>query len=552
MKMWPLKAHCCLWFGSLSGILPFVFLFARDHLGMSATAVGALFSVLPFVAAIAKPLACSAADHNGKYSTGLLLSQVFALSGYGFMLSIPAAHSLLSNDALWYIFCLLALVANTSMGIGISLTDYLVMHEVNHINQHGGNTNYGNFRIWGTVGFGAFGILAGILNRNAGGSFLYLPGLIMFIVVEILDIGCVYRFYHIPRLASSKGKPALSQDENFQISKSADGEFAITNGNSNAPEDIAAYSPTTTNDIPRITRPPYLSRLYGNIKQTATSITTILMQILRLFYRYPSLLQHCFIIFCFGILTALHWSYFFWFLKDMRGDDSLLMGLCLFVNSFIGEIPIFLIAYMIIQRIGPVLSLCISLSAFGVRYLCYGYLIKKGTGVYWDVLLIETLQGLCFSLFYVCMTHVAQFYANKCEKMTAFELTETVENGHSSNLSNSRPPSVDDVAEGEFESNISGQSKMNSLRPVVLTPQCENKMIKPSATMQGLTSGCYEGLGLGVGSLLGGFLIDQISVFSIWRISGFFSLALVLFNLIIELIKVVRRKLTNGRAANDG
>lgn len=278
MKMWPLKAHCCLWFGSLSGILPFVFLFARDHLGMSATAVGALFSVLPFVAAIAKPLACSAADHNGKYSTGLLLSQVFALSGYGFMLSIPAAHSLLSNDALWYIFCLLALVANTSMGIGISLTDYLVMHEVNHINQHGGNTNYGNFRIWGTVGFGAFGktvfsfekqklifqflshgstflgILAGILNRNAGGSFLYLPGLIMFIVVEILDIGCVYRFYHIPRFASSKGKPALSHDENFQISKSADGEFAITNGNSNAPEDIAAYSPTTTNDIPRITR----------------------------------------------------------------------------------------------------------------------------------------------------------------------------------------------------------------------------------------------------------------------------------------------------------
>lgn len=157
MTMWPLKAHCCLWFGSLSGILPFVSIFARSHLSMSATAVGALFSVLPFVAAIAKPLACSAADHNGKYSHGLLLSQVFALFGYGLMLTIPAAQTLVSNDVLWYLFCFLALVANTSMGIGISLTDYLVMHEVNFINTHGGNTNYGNFRIWGTVGFGGFG-----------------------------------------------------------------------------------------------------------------------------------------------------------------------------------------------------------------------------------------------------------------------------------------------------------------------------------------------------------------------------------------------------------
>lgn len=272
----------------------------------------------------------------------------------------------------------------------------------------------------------------------------------------------------------------------------------------------------------------------------------ILRQILRLFYHYPSLMQHCFILFCFGILTALHWNYFFWFLQDIRGDDSLLMGLCLFVNSFIGEIPIFLIAYLIIQWIGPVLSLCISLSAFAFRYLCYGYLLEKENGKYWDVLLIETLQGLCFSLFYVCMTHVAQFYANKCDKITTFELAEILENGHSSNLTNSRPPSVDDVAEGEFESNMSGQSKMNSLRPTV-TLQSESKNIKPSATMQGLTSGCYEGLGLGVGSLLGGYLIDQISVVSIWRISGFFSIALVIFNLIIECIKYVSRRIRESR-----
>lgn len=76
----------------------------------------------------------------------------------------------------------------------------------------------------------------------------------MFIVIEILDIGCVYRFYHIPRIASTKGKPASALEENVQISKIADGEFSITNGNSNVAEDMSAYSPTTTTDVPRITR----------------------------------------------------------------------------------------------------------------------------------------------------------------------------------------------------------------------------------------------------------------------------------------------------------
>ena len=155
--MWSLKAHYCLWFGSLSGILPYVSIFARTHLGVSATAVGILFCVLPFVVSIGKPLACSAADHYGKHSQTLLLSQILVLLGYGLLVVIPFVLSLVSAQLLWYLFCALALVGNTAMGVGISLTDFLVIQEVNNIKQKGGDTNYGNFRIWGTIGFGVFG-----------------------------------------------------------------------------------------------------------------------------------------------------------------------------------------------------------------------------------------------------------------------------------------------------------------------------------------------------------------------------------------------------------
>lgn len=96
------------------------------------------------------------------------------------------------------------------------------------------------------------GILAGVINKNAG-SLPFLPGLLMFIVIEILDIICVYQFYHIPRV-NAKNETALAQDDDFQISKSADGEFAVTKGHSHVTEDSAAYMSTTTTDIPRVTR----------------------------------------------------------------------------------------------------------------------------------------------------------------------------------------------------------------------------------------------------------------------------------------------------------
>ena len=154
---WPLKAHYLLWFGSLSGILPFVSIFAREHLQISAESVGILFFILPFIVSIIKPLICSIGDRYNCHSIILIISQISTIFGYGLLLIIPWLLQWITTEILWWLFCLLTLIGNTAMGAGISLTDYLVINEVEQLKSFKQNISYGSYRIWGTVGYGIFG-----------------------------------------------------------------------------------------------------------------------------------------------------------------------------------------------------------------------------------------------------------------------------------------------------------------------------------------------------------------------------------------------------------
>lgn len=227
--MWSLKAHYCFWFGSLSGILPYVSVFAKTHMGVTTSTMGTLFFVLPVVASFLKPLACSAADHYSKHSHALLIAQLGTLIGYGLLIIIPFLVPVLPAILLFYLYCFFVLIGNTAMGVGISLTDHLVMYEVNRVKQSGGETNYGSFRIWGTIGFGVFGksnifsiidliilfvgILSGYINEFIQDTMYLLPGLLMFLAIEGFDIFCIYQFYHLP----NKRGTLQPSDDNLEV-----------------------------------------------------------------------------------------------------------------------------------------------------------------------------------------------------------------------------------------------------------------------------------------------------------------------------------------------
>jgi len=144
-----LKAHYFLWFGSLSGIMPFVAVFAKAHSVANAENIGILYGILPFIVTFVKPLFCSIADRNNAHKSVLIISIILTILGYGLLTTIIFVNF---GSFSWYMFCILVLLANSGQGIVISLTDYLVMKEATELKK-----SFGEYRLYGTLGWGGLG-----------------------------------------------------------------------------------------------------------------------------------------------------------------------------------------------------------------------------------------------------------------------------------------------------------------------------------------------------------------------------------------------------------
>ena len=247
------------------------------------------------------------------------------------------------------------------------------------------------------------------------------------------------------------------------------------------------------------------------LKKPFISVFKSLKHLFQIFANNPSLIQYVIVVLMFGTLTGFHWNYYFWYLETIRGQEQLLFGLALFVQSFLGELPIFLVADRILRFCGPSMSLNISLAAFAFRYFIYGYVFEKGT-TYWDVLLIEIVQGLTFSLFYTTMANLAQYYAHEERNRSL----------------------VASTAHNTEEPNDSSNTELKSVRP--------SRQQNSYATLQGIMSGAFEGVGLGVGALIGGFVIESKGVFYIWKVGAYISIGTILFNSTIEAFKFFLHK----------
>ncbi|CAG2116048.1 unnamed protein product [Medioppia subpectinata] len=236
------------------------------------------------------------------------------------------------------------------------------------------------------------------------------------------------------------------------------------------------------------------------------------VHVFHIFRNNPSLIQYIVIVLIFGALTAFHWSYYFIYLEKIRGNDSLLMGLALFVESFAGELPLFIVANVILRYCGPSMSLNISLAAFAFRYFIYGYVFTVGT-TYWDILLVEVVQGLTFGLFYTVMTDLAQHYATQ-ENHRILAAREAIK----------------EMADTE------------AVDETIAVNSVDDLTSRSYATLQGIMSGAFEGIGLGIGALAGGYLINRIDVFAIWKVGAFLALFAIIFNVSVETIKYVYNK----------
>lgn len=119
----------------------------------------------------------------------------------------------------------------------------------------------------------------------------------------------------------------------------------------------------------------------------------------------PEAIFFTFSVFNMGLLMGFIWAYGLWYLQDLGASPSLL-GACLAIQCFGGEVPMLFFSGWIIMRIGYGNAMSLSIVGLACRLGVYSF----GTNVR-AMLPVEVTHGLCFGLFYATMTSFANTVA---------------------------------------------------------------------------------------------------------------------------------------------
>ena len=449
-----------------------------------------LNSILPFVTIGTKVVFCSLADRHRAYRLFFVIFLTTALLGYGsfavlpFFVAPPPESEGLKRGT-FAMICIMTSVGTISMSVISCLSDAFA---VNSAKRYG--TSYGMIRLWGTIGWGIASLLLSFINQTDKLPLL-VPGLIMTIVLILIDIiaTLTWRVADDFKLSKSISDVGIEDVETVltKVSQSTwkpndigekRGESYGTTQTNGSSSNVRPQPPTETIDISSVEMQWIL------FKQVATRRKSI--------FRYMTLFTIS------GALISLQWSYFFLYIeKIFEKDFSYISGLSMFGQSILGELPFFILSQYIIKLLGRSHTLSISIASIGCRYLLYEYVLPK---YMYMILITEMFQGPNFALFYVVMTEVALEYSN---------------------------------CEGAIVSIVQAGIVPNDL---VQIRQLQGQL---RATMQSIMGSCYEGLGVGLGSLIGGFFIEYYGFESLWFYSSLLALFLGLTNLVIDLLGIV-------------
>lgn len=199
-----------------------------------------------------------------------------------------------------------------------------------------------------------------------------------------------------------------------------------------------------------------------------------------------------------GFFMSMHWNYFFLYLEhEFAADFTLVSALSMVGQSLLGELPFFILSRVFIARLGRSHTLSVSLISMGLRFLIYRFLLVQVS--MWCVFLADCLQGPNYGLFYVVMTEVGLEYSY-CDEQTIARLART---------------GLIDAKNGR---------QVDAIRLAL------------RSTVQSVAFACYEGLGVGLGSLVGGLLLAHYDFHLLWLSMAVASIAAGLSNVLVELL----------------
>lgn len=292
---------------------------------------------------------------------------------------------------------------------------------------------------------------------------------------------------------------------------------------SSLPDYAYCYSPTTTTKLSKVTKTDndcnrVLSNIIIGTKNTtkddkkafknqcidknkrAPHTTTLLVQmrLLGLILKRRTSLIRFFILFILsGFFMSMHWNYFFLYLEHIYCDKFELISALSMVNqSLLGELPFFILSRKFIDCLGRSHTVSLSMISIGLRFLLYNYLLPNAS--MYMIFVADCLQGPNYGLFYVVMTEVGLEYSF-CDDDTIEYMAVC----------------------GHIDCN--DQHQVDSLRLAL------------RSTVQSVAFACYEGIGLGLGSLVGGWILSGHDFELLWLPMALASISIGLINIMIEL-----------------
>lgn len=508
---------------------------------------------LTFVSVFTKPFFCALADRCRKYRLFIVLAFIILLIGFSSYSVMPFfPHFVATHGRLaWYILASFTIVGHIAFGVVWSLGDAYAANV-----SHKTGESYGMIRLWGPIGLGVGGAIVGALS-----PLFKLPemilGIFIFLVAQVFEILLFWWWPNeedfemgdspaVPDHSLSGGKnnkqnemnpnhhgvitnqqatitekPAIEQskEQNDAVTLAMNelkcGQLSIVRTQSNSLAittkvklDVTHKSgdklDKTINEL--VKRATDLEAAKGGKSESVEDfqrkrIADLQMTIFKMVaMKHKSLIKYLIIFVALGIVYNIHWSYFFLHLDKLAlegkgGDFSTLVGMCL-VAQAVGETYCFAIAPWVVKKLGRDGTISLVAIAFIVRYAGNGIGIPLVSP--YVAIVTECLQGINYGIFYYLITDTALHYALQVKDILP-ELK--------------RLQLIDDT----FNEN----AVCTSLR----------------ATMQGIFSGAFDGLGFGLGSLVAGFVLERHSYEELWCYTAAASFVIFVLHAAYELVK---------------
>lgn len=481
--------------------------------------------VLPALALVAKPITCSLADAyviHKQLLVGALGTFMLSFGSLGILPFIKDRENHDTDFIAWFCICILCCIGYVSTACIFCMTDALAS---NYARKH--NKSYSRMRIWAPTGWGCGALLIMVVGEMSLPS--RVAGCLVLVVSALIDITILllwpyhedFEMFHdgssieqrklsiagpntIALMAKSKPRKSISQDMLDKIkagrSKSVGGLPKILQGTFNARTDVESVKQKEeTKKEPKE---------YSNFQCQMILIRMIASQ-------HKSFIRYIILFTLYGIIQAMVWNFQLdYFRARVVKDDAefeFISTLSMIAQSVFGEILINIVASDLLRIIGTNASMSLALVSIGLRCYFYGNLLPY-LGSYF-VIISEALQGPSLGLYWILIVDVGSNYA----LMVTDLMPEMKRLGI--------------VRDRVHEEELNG-----CLR----------------ASMIGIMSSSMEGLGIVMGSLLGGLLSSSMGYNFMWNLCATIGFTAGFANIGWELMtKLVLKNERNDKPILD-